>query len=193
MPAPSAIPGPLQRQMTPPPVVLSPMERQMTPPPVVLPPMERQMTPPPVAIRRPVRPPAILNAPAGPLALELDTADLGAADHHGRAAQPPPAPPLAIDPPFRAPELPIEPLALPDEDPFEPPPPSLEPAPFSGRGGFDEDAIEEVEFFVSQGMYEDALAILAEQLERLPSHPLLLDRKREVEALAAGAPPDPLA
>jgi hypothetical protein len=186
----------MQRQMTP--VVLAPpMQRQMTPPPVVLaPPMQRQMTPPPVAIHGAMlpRPPAITNAPQPPLALELDTSDLGPGH---RAAVAPPAwpsvgPSPALDPPFRAPELPIEPLSFPEE-PFEPPPPSLEPAPFSGRGGFDEDAIEEVEFFVSQGMYEDALAILAEQLQRLPNHPLLLDRQREVEALAAAAPADPVA
>lgn len=62
------------------------------------------------------------------------------------------------------------------------------PSSFVGRGGFDEDAIEEVEFFVSQGMYEDALGILEEQLVRLPNHPLLLDRKQEIEALMAGEP-----
>jgi tetratricopeptide (TPR) repeat protein len=192
-PAPIVIGPPMQRQMTP--VVLAPpMQRQMTPPPVVLaPPMQRQMTPPPVAIHGAMmpRPPAITNAPQAPLALELDTSELGPGH---RAAEAPPAWPgaPALDPPFRAPELPIEPLSFPDE-PFEPPPPSLEPAPFSGRGGFDEDAIEEVEFFVSQGMYEDALAILSEQLQRLPNHPLLLDRQREVEALAAATPADPVA
>jgi hypothetical protein len=77
------------------------------------------------------------------------------------------------------------------------PAPDLDAGPptFSGRGRFDEEAIEEVEFFVSQGMFEDALTILDEQLARLPNHPLLLDRRRDVEAMAAaaatGQPVDP--
>ncbi|MEZ4308820.1 MAG: tetratricopeptide repeat protein [Polyangiaceae bacterium] len=61
-------------------------------------------------------------------------------------------------------------------------------APPSGSGGqFDEAALEEVDFFVSQGMLEDARALLDEQLARLPTHPLLLDRKRELDAMAGSA------
>ncbi len=54
---------------------------------------------------------------------------------------------------------------------------------------FDEAALEEVEFFASQGMFDDARALLEEQLSRLPNHPLLLERKREL-SLMAGAPPN---
>jgi len=54
-------------------------------------------------------------------------------------------------------------------------------------GQFDEAALEEVEFFTSQGMFDDARTLLDEQLARLPNHPLLLERKRELEAMA-GAP-----
>jgi hypothetical protein len=54
----------------------------------------------------------------------------------------------------------------------------------AARGRFDEEAMEEIEFFVSQGMYEDAINLLDEQLARLPNHPLLLDRRRELEAMA---------
>lgn len=48
----------------------------------------------------------------------------------------------------------------------------------------DEDALDEIEFFASRGMFDDARGILAEQLGRLPNHPLLLERQRELEALA---------
>jgi tetratricopeptide (TPR) repeat protein len=52
------------------------------------------------------------------------------------------------------------------------------------EGALDEDALEEVEFFASHAMFDEARAILDEQLSRLPNHPLLLERKRELEALA---------
>lgn len=52
-------------------------------------------------------------------------------------------------------------------------------------GQFDEAALEEVEFFASQGMFDDARNLLDEQLQRLPNHPLLLERKRELEAMSA--------
>ena len=45
-----------------------------------------------------------------------------------------------------------------------------------------EEALEEAEFFVSRGLYEDAKNILREQLERLPKHPLLRERLAELEA-----------
>jgi len=60
----------------------------------------------------------------------------------------------------------------------------------SGTGSpsqFDEDALEEVEFFISQGEYGEARALLQEQLQRLPNHPLLLERLREVDSLARAA------
>jgi tetratricopeptide (TPR) repeat protein len=51
----------------------------------------------------------------------------------------------------------------------------------------DEDALEEVEFFASHGMFEEARGLLESELARLPRHPLLLDRMRELEAMAAEA------
>ncbi|HVY46702.1 MAG TPA: tetratricopeptide repeat protein [Minicystis sp.] len=59
-------------------------------------------------------------------------------------------------------------------------------APTSGSAVLDEEALEEVEFFASHGMFEEAKNLLDEQLARLPNHPLLLERKRELEAMAAG-------
>ena len=54
----------------------------------------------------------------------------------------------------------------------------------------DEEALEEVEFFAQHGMFDEAKNLLDEQLLRLPNHPLLLERKREIESLAGGAPAD---
>lgn len=45
-----------------------------------------------------------------------------------------------------------------------------------------ESALEEAEFFSSRGLFDDARAIVEEQLVRLPNHPLLLDRLAELDA-----------
>lgn len=52
-----------------------------------------------------------------------------------------------------------------------------------GEHRIDEDALEEVEFFAGHRMFDEAMAIITEQLSRLPNHPLLLEKKRELEAL----------
>jgi lipopolysaccharide biosynthesis regulator YciM len=57
------------------------------------------------------------------------------------------------------------------------------PAPASRSASLDEDALEEMEFFTSHGMYDEARAIIDEQLSNLPNHPLLLLRKQELEGL----------
>jgi tetratricopeptide (TPR) repeat protein len=67
------------------------------------------------------------------------------------------------------------------------------PAPALSRGSdpsaqLDEEALEEVEFFASHGMFDEAKNLLDEQLLRLPGHPLLLERKREIDSLSGGAP-----
>lgn len=59
-----------------------------------------------------------------------------------------------------------------------------------------EDALEEVDFFASRGMIDDARSVIQEQLDRLPNHPLLLDKMRELDELeqeqsAAAPPPKP--
>jgi tetratricopeptide (TPR) repeat protein len=49
-----------------------------------------------------------------------------------------------------------------------------------------EEALEEAEFFAARGLYEDARAILADQLTKTPNHRLVLERLREIEeSLAA--------
>jgi len=65
------------------------------------------------------------------------------------------------------------------------------PRPSFSRGSdpsaqLDEEALEEVEFFASNGMFDEARNLLDEQLQRLPNHPLLLERKREIESLLSG-------
>jgi tetratricopeptide (TPR) repeat protein len=45
-----------------------------------------------------------------------------------------------------------------------------------------EDALDEAEFFCSRGLYDDARAILAEQLTKHPNNPLLRERIAELEA-----------
>ena len=52
-------------------------------------------------------------------------------------------------------------------------------------GQLDESALEEMEFFQSHGMFDEARGILTAELGRLPNHPLLLERKRELDALSA--------
>jgi tetratricopeptide (TPR) repeat protein len=50
-----------------------------------------------------------------------------------------------------------------------------------GSGEVVEDALEEAEFFLSRGLFDDARAILEEHLRRLPGHPLLVERMEELE------------
>lgn len=45
-----------------------------------------------------------------------------------------------------------------------------------------EDVLDEAEFFAARGLYEDARAILLEQLTRTPDHKLVLERLYEVDA-----------
>jgi tetratricopeptide (TPR) repeat protein len=44
-----------------------------------------------------------------------------------------------------------------------------------------EDVLDEADFFATRGLYEDAKAILVEQLSRTPQHPLVLERLREID------------
>lgn len=65
------------------------------------------------------------------------------------------------------------------------------PPPLAGTRAFQggdslEEALEEAEFFASRGLFEDAMAIIEEQAQRFPNHPLLIERQREItEAMAA--------
>jgi tetratricopeptide (TPR) repeat protein len=49
-----------------------------------------------------------------------------------------------------------------------------------------EEALEEAEFYASRGLYDDACAVINQQLTRTPNHPLLIERLRELGQLAPG-------
>lgn len=53
-----------------------------------------------------------------------------------------------------------------------------------------EDALEEADFYASRGLFDDARAVLIEQLQRAPNHPLLRERISELDTqeLAAKQP-----
>ena len=55
------------------------------------------------------------------------------------------------------------------------------------RGAELESALDEADFFASRGLFDDARAILHEQLARLPNHPLLVERLIELDAQESGA------
>lgn len=60
----------------------------------------------------------------------------------------------------------------------------LPPVPMPEQGSATEgleDVLDEADFFATRGLYEDAKAILVEQLTRSPNHPLVLERLREIE------------
>lgn len=44
-----------------------------------------------------------------------------------------------------------------------------------------EEVLDEADFFATRGLFEDAKAILVEQLSRTPNHPLVVERLREIE------------
>jgi tetratricopeptide (TPR) repeat protein len=50
-----------------------------------------------------------------------------------------------------------------------------------------EDVLDEAEFFAARGLYEDAKAILVEQLGRTPNHKLVLEKLGEIEAQLGGS------
>ncbi len=96
------------------------------------------------------------------------------------SAAPHPGPRLAdeIDDPFEEAPLPSFPLDASTEA----------GAGVLPRSGAElESALEEADFFASRGLYEDARAILDEQLVRLPNHPLLVERLVELDAQESGA------
>jgi tetratricopeptide (TPR) repeat protein len=80
-----------------------------------------------------------------------------------------------IDDPFDDAPLPSFPLDAPTE--------AIAEVRETPRPGAElESALEEADFFASRGLYDDARAILDEQLVRLPNHPLLLERLVELDA-----------
>jgi tetratricopeptide (TPR) repeat protein len=163
------------------------------------PPAHDDRTPPePVALE--LDEPVSLETPAAPDAYELEFDE----EPSFETSIPPPAhPPAAAVSALRAIDEPEETdvftsasLELADVAPTEPPgaprevsgelefePPRAATALSMGFQGGDtvEEALEEVDFFASRGLYEDARSIVEEQLRRAPEHPILLERLRELE------------
>lgn len=90
-----------------------------------------------------------------------------------RPARPEPLPSFPIDEPTHY-GLAVDPSALHPGDVRQ-----------SEGGQLDESALEEMEFFQSHGMFDEAEGLLREQLSRLPNHPILLEKQRELQALRA--------
>jgi tetratricopeptide (TPR) repeat protein len=67
------------------------------------------------------------------------------------------------------------------EDFIPPPAPVAAAATEASYEGL-EDVLDEAEFFAARGLYEDAKAILLEQLGRTPHHKLVLERLSEIDA-----------
>jgi tetratricopeptide (TPR) repeat protein len=102
----------------------------------------------------------------------------------GPGVGPPGAPPIELDDPFAAESTSFGmPAYQLDED---------RPRP-SSAGVLDESALEEMEFFTTHGMLDEAEGILSEQMARLPNHPLLLEKLRELGELRAQQAPAPVA
>jgi tetratricopeptide (TPR) repeat protein len=100
---------------------------------------------------------------------------------------------MLVDEPFSSeanplPSFPLgEPQVVDDGDienlPDEAPPPSR----ISAEQEALEEALEEADFFAARGLYEDARAILADQVTKTPNHRLVLERLREVEESIAAS------
>lgn len=128
---------------------------------------------------------------------------------------PPRSHPLEMDDPFQSgpgtssPSAPLPSFALQDDDVEQIEPDEyIQSSPSAAEGGYGvheapthagvaadaeatheavEEALEEAEFFTSRGLYDDAKAIVGDQLARSPNHPLLLERLREIEHLIAAS------
>jgi tetratricopeptide (TPR) repeat protein len=122
--------------------------------------------------------------PDAPLpAYNLDDIDEPDVDPRFDGRRSPPAEPMdyrastqeieEIDDPFAEVPLPSFPLEAPT---------AVAAARLPRPGAELESALEEAEFFESRGLFDDARAILDEQLARLPNHPLVLERLAEIDA-----------
>jgi tetratricopeptide (TPR) repeat protein len=76
-----------------------------------------------------------------------------------------------------------------DDDALDVPSSAINSAPGPTAADIEmlEGVLDEAEFFIARGLYEDAKNILSEQLGRTPNHPLVHERLREVEEAMASA------
>lgn len=140
----------------------------------------------------------LYNPPAQPVQPPVHAPPMARPGHHPAPPQQQVYAPAAPQPQpqvYARPAQP-QPVALrapqPPQPPQQPYPPPFVPPPPPSMGGsraqeLDEDALEEAEFYAQRQMFEDARNVLTAELARLPNHPLLLERLREVDALEAQA------
>ncbi|MCS6899694.1 MAG: tetratricopeptide repeat protein [Myxococcales bacterium] len=163
-------------------------------PPRTAPPIQDDRTPPePIALE--LDEPTAPEPTAAPEAHELEFDE----EPSFETSIPPPAPPLVSGPQVieeaeetdvftsasRKPN--VTPVTSPQDDQevsreleFEPPRGATAMS-LGFQGDTVEAVLEEADFFASRGLYEDARAIVEEQLGRTPNHPILLERLRELE------------
>ncbi|MFO0692095.1 MAG: tetratricopeptide repeat protein [Polyangiales bacterium] len=113
-----------------------------------------------------VPPPAFESAPPA-----YESAPPAAAYH----AEPEPAP-LVEEPAGLAPMTPEEFEAAPVKPPSEVPPAHAGPSSVEV-----EEILDEAEFYVAQGLWEEALSTIRDALSSHPTHPILLDKLQEIE------------
>lgn len=109
----------------------------------------------------------------------------------GAEVEPGPAPPAAAE----EPEVEDELLAPMSPEEFEAAPVEAAPAEAEAEarlrvdqgGGEIEEILDEAEFFIQQGMVDEARASLQDALEDHPNHPLLVDKLSDLDELAATA------
>ena len=104
-------------------------------------------------------------------------------------APPPPVAPMATPSYLDDPLAPMTPEEF-DEVPVRPTTPGEVEADAAARSeqkGEVEELLDEADFYVTQGLYDEALGTLLEGLEGHPQHPLILDKLRELDETAASA------
>ncbi|MCC6876194.1 MAG: tetratricopeptide repeat protein [Sandaracinaceae bacterium] len=146
---------------------------------------------PPTAMRPALVPPA--SEPS-----EVPVASFAVPPPSQKIVVPPPSQKIAVPPPSRELSLlPSEPPADPlapmsprefDEVPLRPSqaPEAAPPRRSIGPGEI-EEVLDEADFFIAQGLYEEARGILRDALASHPTHPIVQDKYREVEELATEA------
>ncbi len=120
-------------------------------------------------------------------------------DDAGQYAESDPFADASVDEPFADQPLPSFPLGLEYESSPRATAPSVDDLDLSPQADHSsteptatdtmavEEALEEAEFFVARGLYDDARAIVSDQLSRTPGHPLLIERQREIDDILAAA------
>jgi tetratricopeptide (TPR) repeat protein len=98
---------------------------------------------------------------------------------HDQSGYYPSNPITEMDPPF-----PDAPPGYPTQPRYPEYEPAPAPRPTQRGHQLDEDVLEQIDFFANQGLVDDARQLLEEQLARLPNHPLLLDKREELEQMA---------